>query len=67
MSYQDYTIKKIIEAERKRQRKQINLIASENICYPEIKEVLKSVLCNKYAEGIPGKRFFGGAAHLLMK
>lgn len=49
-----------IEAERTRQQNHIELIASENFVAPAIMEAAGSVLTNKYAEGYPGKRYYGG-------
>lgn len=49
-----------IAAERKRQESHIELIASENFTYPSVMEAQGSVLTNKYAEGYPGKRYYGG-------
>ncbi len=56
----DVQIKKLIEAEKKRQKKVINLIASENYVSKDVLEALGSELTNKYAEGYPGKRYYGG-------
>lgn len=56
----DPQIKKLIEAEKKRQKKVINLIASENYVSKDVLEALGSELVNKYAEGYPGKRYYGG-------
>ena len=56
----DIQIKKLIEAEKKRQKKVINLIASENYVSKDILEALGTELTNKYAEGYPGKRYYGG-------
>jgi len=53
-----------IAAERKRQESHIELIASENFTYPSILETQGSVLTNKYAEGYPGKRYYGGCEHV---
>ena len=49
-----------IEGELNRQRNQIELIASENIVSPAVMEAMGSVLTNKYAEGYPAKRYYGG-------
>lgn len=49
-----------IEAERARQQNHIELIASENFTLPAVIEATGSVLTNKYAEGYPGKRYYGG-------
>jgi glycine hydroxymethyltransferase len=56
----DTQIKKLIETEKKRQRKVINLIASENYVSKDVLEALGSELTNKYAEGYSGKRYYGG-------
>ena len=56
----DIQIKKLIDAEKKRQLKVINLIASENYVSKDVLEALGSELTNKYAEGYPGKRYYGG-------
>lgn len=50
----------IITRERKRQAEGINLIASENYAPQPVLEAMSSVLTNKYAEGYPGKRYYGG-------
>ncbi len=56
----DIQVKKLIDAEKKRQKKVINLIASENYVSDDVLEALGSELTNKYAEGYPGKRYYGG-------
>ncbi|MDE1975025.1 MAG: serine hydroxymethyltransferase [Patescibacteria group bacterium] len=56
----DPQIKKLIEAEKKRQKKVVNLIASENYVSKDVLEALGSELTNKYAEGYPGRRYYGG-------
>jgi glycine hydroxymethyltransferase len=56
----DIQIKKLIDAEKKRQKSVINLIASENYVSRDVLEALGSELTNKYAEGYPGKRYYGG-------
>ncbi|MDZ7829954.1 MAG: serine hydroxymethyltransferase [Halofilum sp. (in: g-proteobacteria)] len=53
-----------IDAERKRQEEHIELIASENYASPRVLEAQGSVLTNKYAEGYPGKRYYGGCEHV---
>lgn len=50
----------LIDQERKRQEEGIELIASENFTSPQVMEAMGSVLTNKYAEGLPGKRYYGG-------
>lgn len=56
----DRKIKQLIDAEKKRQKKVINLIASENYVSKDVLTALGSELTNKYAEGYPGKRYYGG-------
>ena len=56
----DETVFKLIEAERLRQSRGIELIASENYVSDEVMEAMGSILTNKYAEGYPGKRYYGG-------
>ncbi|MEN8662301.1 MAG: serine hydroxymethyltransferase [Lentimonas sp.] len=53
-----------IAAERKRQESHLELIASENFTNPSVIEAQGSVLTNKYAEGYPGKRYYGGCEHV---
>jgi glycine hydroxymethyltransferase len=53
-----------ISAERLRQEQHIELIASENYASPRVLEAQGSVLTNKYAEGYPGKRYYGGCEHV---
>ncbi len=53
-----------MEAERQRQEDHIELIASENYTSPAVMEAQGSVLTNKYAEGYPGKRYYGGCEHV---
>lgn len=56
----DPEVKKAIDAELSRQRNKLELIASENIVSAAVMEAQGSVLTNKYAEGYPGKRYYGG-------
>ena len=56
----DSTIFDLIQDEENRQRNGIELIASENFTSPAVMEATGSVLTNKYAEGYPGKRYYGG-------
>lgn len=56
----DEQVFKSVERELNRQRNNIELIASENFVSKEILELAGSVLTNKYAEGYPGKRYYGG-------
>ena len=60
----DPEISAAIEAERNRQEQHIELIASENHASPLVMEAQGSVLTNKYAEGYPGKRYYGGCEHV---
>ncbi len=56
----DKQIEKLIKAEDKRQKSVINLIASENYVSDDVLKALGSKLTNKYAEGYPGRRYYGG-------
>jgi len=56
----DPAIWEVIRKEGQRQEDQIELIASENYASPAVMEAQGSVLTNKYAEGYPGKRYYGG-------
>ncbi len=53
-----------IKAEAQRQEDHVELIASENYASPRVMEAQGSVLTNKYAEGYPGKRYYGGCEHV---
>jgi glycine hydroxymethyltransferase len=53
-----------IQAEERRQEEHIELIASENYTSPRVMQAQGSVLTNKYAEGYPGKRYYGGCEHV---
>ena len=57
---EDPAIANLIEDETKRQKEGIELIASENYVSPSVLKAMGSVLTNKYAEGLPGKRYYGG-------
>jgi glycine hydroxymethyltransferase len=57
---QDKAIASLIEAEKNRQKRGIELIASENYASESVMQAMGSVLTNKYAEGLPGKRYYGG-------
>lgn len=61
---EDIEIFELIEAERKRQEKGIELIASENFVSDAVREAVGSVLTNKYAEGYPSKRYYGGCKNV---
>jgi glycine hydroxymethyltransferase len=56
----DPELARAIDAERQRQEEHVELIASENYASPRVLEAQGSVLTNKYAEGYPGKRYYGG-------
>jgi glycine hydroxymethyltransferase len=56
----DETIFRLIEKERSRQTNGAELIASENFVSDPVLEAMGSILTNKYAEGLPGKRYYGG-------
>ncbi len=58
--FRDKDIFELIEEEKERQLRGIELIASENFVSPQVMEAAGSVLTNKYAEGYPGRRYYGG-------
>ena len=60
----DGAVQMAIELEGKRQEQQIELIASENIVSKAVMEAQGTVLTNKYAEGYPGRRYYGGCEHV---
>ena len=60
----DKELESMIEAERLRQKNNIELIASENFCSKEVREAAGSILTNKYAEGYPGHRYYGGCVNV---
>lgn len=61
---QDPELYDAIEAERRRQNEGIEMIASENYVSPAVLAALGSVLTNKYAEGYPGRRYYGGCVYV---
>lgn len=61
---QDPAVLEAMNLELGRQRNNIELIASENIVSEAVMEAMGSVLTNKYAEGYPGKRYYGGCEHI---
>ncbi|HBJ01627.1 MAG TPA: serine hydroxymethyltransferase, partial [Lysinibacillus sp.] len=63
LAVQDKAVLEGILAEKKRQQANIELIASENFVSEAVMEAQGSVLTNKYAEGYPGKRYYGGCEH----
>lgn len=60
----DPEVLKAMDLELQRQRNNIELIASENIVSEAVMEAMGTVLTNKYAEGYPGKRYYGGCEHV---
>jgi len=64
LSAVDPAIAETIAKERQRQQENIELIASENFTSPAVMEAQGSCLTNKYAEGYPGKRWYGGCEHV---
>ncbi|TDR23430.1 serine hydroxymethyltransferase [Marinicella litoralis] len=60
LAHTDPELQAAIEAENQRQEDHIELIASENYCSPAVMEAQGSQMTNKYAEGYPGKRYYGG-------
>jgi glycine hydroxymethyltransferase len=60
----DPDIAELLTRELERQRGQVELIASENFTWPSILEAVGSVPTNKYAEGYPGRRYYGGCEHV---
>ena len=64
MTKQDEAVASIIRAEEERQKRKIVLIASENYASRAVLEAAGSVLTNKYAEGYPGRRYYGGCEYV---
>ena len=64
ISEYDSDLSKFLEAESDRQEEHIELIASENYASKRVLEAQGSVLTNKYAEGYPNKRYYGGCEHV---
>ena len=60
----DKEVKDLIKLEQDRQNNGIELIASENYASKEVREMMASILTNKYAEGYPGKRYYGGCEYV---
>jgi glycine hydroxymethyltransferase len=63
-THRDGAVFAIIDKERWRQTKGLELIASENYVSEQVMAAMGSVLTNKYAEGLPGKRYYGGCEHV---
>lgn len=64
LKHSDPEVAKAIDLELNRQRTKLELIASENIVSKAVMEAQGSVLTNKYAEGYPGKRYYGGCEYV---
>src|SRR5881398_2217394 len=60
----DPELAEALAGERRRQEEHVELIASENYASPRVLEAQGSVLTNKYAEGYPGKRYYGGCEYV---
>ena len=60
----DKELERALKLEEKRQQDNIELIASENYVSPAVRELQGSILTNKYAEGYPGKRYYGGCENV---
>ncbi|HXF97711.1 MAG TPA: hypothetical protein VNJ46_03745, partial [Gaiellaceae bacterium] len=56
----DPALARLLQQELERQRGEVELIASENFTWPAILEAVGSVPTNKYSEGYPGRRYYGG-------
>ena len=61
---EDPALADAMDLELKRQREHIELIASENFVSPAVMAAMGSILTNKYAEGYPGKRYYGGCQYV---
>src|SRR6476469_6316694 len=64
LSDSDPSVFESIRSEEQRQREELELIASENYTSTAVMEAVGSVLTNKYAEGLPGRRYYGGCQHV---
>ena len=64
MNISDKEVSEIINKEYNRQKNGIELIASENFTSQNVMEALGSIMTNKYSEGQPGKRYYGGNEHI---
>src|SRR5438045_5951904 len=63
LAQQDPEVFAAIRREEERQRLKLEMIASENYTSPAVMQAVGSVLTNKYAEGYPGRRYYGGCEH----
>ena len=61
---EDFELNNILQNEYNRQKNGIELIASENFTSNNVLKLLGSVFTNKYSEGLPGKRYYGGNQHI---
>src|ERR1700680_4594197 len=64
---EDPVVADLIRKEYRRQAETLELIASENLASPAILEALGTLLTNKYAEGYPGRRYYGGTGAVVDK
>jgi glycine hydroxymethyltransferase len=64
LASQDPSVAAAIEAEAVRQQEGLEMIASENYTSYAVMQAVGSVLTNKYAEGYPGRRYYGGCEHV---
>ena len=64
MNISDIEVSQIIRKEYNRQKTGIELIASENFTSQNVMDALGSIMTNKYSEGQPGKRYYGGNEHI---
>ena len=67
LDHEDPAVAQLIRNEFKRQSETLELIASENLTSPAILEALGTLLTNKYAEGYPGRRYYGGTGEVIDK
>ena len=64
IKHNDPELYEIIQREEEREHNTLELIASENFTSPAILEAAGGIMTNKYAEGYPGKRYYGGCVHV---
>ena len=64
LAQQDSAVHAAILQEFRRQQDELELIASENYASPAVMEAMGTVLTNKYAEGLPNRRYYGGCEHV---